>query len=202
VIAVVKSLAAFLALAAVFTLSVPALAQHRFKVQPDDTLRYETNEHHIHRTRIQRLLDGANPPALDVVEGRMEHGVCLVPLRAVAEWLGAYVEFDRATQGDALLGEVGSKVVCLPVRSPNLNAYAERWVRTVRQECLERVIVLNESHLRWVLREFIRHCNSRRPHRSLALRPPEGPVHSSSEGEVIRRQILGGLINDYYREAA
>lgn len=64
-----------------------------------------------------------------------------------------YLLHDRdsklTTHEDALLGEVGSKVIRLPVRSPNLNAYAERWVRTVREECWDRVIVLNESHLRW-----------------------------------------------------
>jgi putative transposase len=75
-------------------------------------------------------------------------------------------------------------------------------VRTVREECLDRVIVLSESHLRWVLREFVRYYNERRPHRSLDLRPPEGPVASSGEGAVIRRQVLGGLVNDYYRKAA
>jgi putative transposase len=75
-------------------------------------------------------------------------------------------------------------------------------VRTVRGECLDRVIVLNENHLRWVLREFIRYYNERRPHRSLDLRPPHGPVESSGEGTVIRHQVLGGLINDYYRKAA
>jgi putative transposase len=117
-----------------------------------------------------------------------------------------YLLHDRDSKftahSDALLADVGSKVIRLPVRSPNLNAYAERWVRTVRGECLDRVIVLNENHLRWVLREFIRYYNERRPHRSLDLRPPHGPVESSGEGTVIRHQVLGGLINDYYRKAA
>jgi len=103
---------------------------------------------------------------------------------------------------DALLGNVGTNVIRLPVNSPNLNAYAERWVRTVREECLDRVIVLNESHLRWVLRDFVRHYNLRRPHRSLDLQPPNGPVECSEEGEVTWRQVLGGLINDYYRKVA
>ena len=94
--------------------------------------------------------------------------------------LPRYLLHDRDSKftahGDTPLGGVGSKAIRLPVRSPNLNAYAERWVRTVREECLDRVIVLNESHLRWVLREFIHYYNSRRPHRSLDLRPPDGPV--------------------------
>jgi putative transposase len=120
--------------------------------------------------------------------------------------LPRYLLHDRDSKftahADNLLSDVGSKVIRLPVQSPNLNAYAERWVRTVREECLDRVIVLNENHLRWVLREFIRYYNGRRPHRSLDLRPPAGPVEAPAEGEVIRRQVLGGLINDYHREAA
>jgi hypothetical protein len=73
----------------------------------------------------------------------------------------------------------------------------------VREECLDRVIVLNENHLRWGLREFIRYYNERRrPHRCSDLQPPDGPVECSGEGEVTRRQVLGGLINDYCREAA
>jgi hypothetical protein len=63
-------------------------------------------------------------------------------------------------------------------------------------------MVLNENHLRWVLREFIHYYNERRPHRSLDLRPPEGPVESPGEEEVLCCRVLGGLINDYYREAA
>ena len=117
-----------------------------------------------------------------------------------------YLPHDRDTKftahGDTLLGGVGSKVIRLPVRSPNLNAYAERWVRTVREECLDRIIVLNENHLRWVLSELVRYYNSRRPHRSLGLWPPAGAVACSGKGEVLRRQVLGGLVNDYYRKAA
>jgi hypothetical protein len=59
----------------------------------------------------------------------------------------------------------------------------------------------NQSHLRWVLTQFVCYDNSRRPRRSLDLRPPEGPVESPEQGEVIRRQVLGGLVNDYYRKA-
>jgi len=127
-------------------------------------------------------------------------------LSVVGEQPPRYLLHDRDSKftahGDALLSNAGTKVIRLPGRSPNLNAYAERWVRMVREECLDRVIVLNETHLRWALSEFIGHYNERWPHRSLDLRPPKGPVESSKEGEVIRRQVLGGLVNDYYRKAA
>jgi transposase InsO family protein len=127
-------------------------------------------------------------------------------LSAVEDELPRYLLHDRdskfTTHGDALLANVGSRVIRLPMRSPNLNAHAERWVRTVREECLDRAIVLNENHLRWVLGEFIHYYNGRRLHRSLDLRPPDGPVESSGEGEVIRHQVLGGLVNHYCRKAA
>jgi len=103
---------------------------------------------------------------------------------------------------DAVLGAAGTNPVLFPPRSPNLNAHAERWIGTARNECLDHVILLNEQHLRWALGEFARHYNERRPHRSLGLRPPAGPVHCGRRGKVVRRKILGGLINDYHREAA
>ena len=90
----------------------------------------------------------------------------------------------------------------MPVRSPNLNAHAERWIRSLRQECLDRVIILNEAHLLWVLREYVGYYNQRRPHQSLAHLPPEALSEYPHHGEVISRPVLGGLINDYSRPAA
>ena len=88
------------------------------------------------------------------------------------------------------------------MRSPDLNGYAERWIRSFRQECLDRIIVLNEAHLRWVLEEYVRYYNERRPHQSLQHLPPEAPDVYPREGEIVARPVLGGLINDYYRLAA
>ncbi len=117
-----------------------------------------------------------------------------------------YLIHDRdgkfAPRADELLRPMGTKPDLLPPRSPNLNDHAERWVRTARQECLDHIIILNERHLRWALGEFIRYYNQRRPHRSLQLRPPDGPLASGAEGPVVRHKVLGGLISDYYREAA
>src|SRR4030065_457667 len=90
----------------------------------------------------------------------------------------------------------------LPARSPDLNGYAERWIRSLRQECLDRIIILNEAHLHWVLQEYVRYYNERRPHRALGLHVPAGPRYYPTEGEVACRRVLGGLVNDYYRKAA
>jgi putative transposase len=120
--------------------------------------------------------------------------------------LPRYLIHDRDSKftrhADELLRGMGTEPVLLPPRSPNLNGRAERWIRSARTECLDHIIILNERHLRWALGEFMRYYNARRPHRSLQLRPPDGPVVSTSEGKVVRRKILGGLISDYYREAA
>ncbi len=109
-------------------------------------------------------------------------------------------KFTRHT--DVLLRAMGTTPVLLPARSPDLNAHAERWIRTAREECLDHIIILKERHLRWALNEFVHYYNSRRPHRSLQLHSPEGPVQCRPQGQVIRERILASLINDYYREAA
>ncbi len=91
-----------------------------------------------------------------------------------------------------------------PLRAPKVNAIAERFVRTVRAECLDWLLILNRRHLEGVLRVYVDHYNRERPHRALALRPPELDERRerSSHGEIHRRDQLGGLIHEYKREAA
>jgi transposase InsO family protein len=105
-------------------------------------------------------------------------------------------EFDAFAQAS------GTKIIKLPARSPNLNAYAERWVRSVRGECLDQIIVLSERHLRYVLKEYVEYFMKRRPHQGLKQQLPDSTEESPATGRVRCRQVLGGLINDYYREAA
>jgi transposase InsO family protein len=127
-------------------------------------------------------------------------------LSVVSEELPRYLIHDRDSKytlhADSLLEDVGTKVIRLPARSPDLNGYAERWIRSLRQECLDRIIILNEAHLCWVLTEYIRYYNQRRPHQSLRHLPPEALDVYPSEGEIVTRPVLGGLINDYHRLAA
>jgi putative transposase len=89
-----------------------------------------------------------------------------------------------------------------PVRAPRANAYAERWIGTLRRECLDRLLIVNEGHLRRVIEQYVEHYNTHRPHRSLAQRPPDhvGTHASSSTAQfdrIHRRTIVGGLINEY-----
>ena len=127
-------------------------------------------------------------------------------LSVVSDDLPRYLIHDRdskyALHADSLPEDVGTKVIRLPVRSPDLNGYAERWIRSLRQECLDRIIILNEAHLRWVLTEYVRYYNQRRPHQSLGHLPPEALDAYPSQGRIVARPVLGGLINDYCRLAA
>jgi putative transposase len=100
---------------------------------------------------------------------------------------------------------LGIEVLLTPFRCPQANGIAERMVGTFRQQCLDHVIVLNERHLRGLLREYVDHYNHARPHRTLGLRAPmSGPslLRSTGRGRVISRPILGGLHHEYEWEAA
>ncbi|MEU1802742.1 integrase core domain-containing protein [Streptomyces sp. NPDC019937] len=115
---------------------------------------------------------------------------------------------DRAGQFtasfDAILSSSDIDVVKIPPRSPRANAYAERFVRTVRSEVTDRVLILGQRHLHSVLDQYVQHYNGRRPHRGLHLQPPrpDHPAADLSHEHIKRRPILGGLINEYERAAA
>jgi len=94
-----------------------------------------------------------------------------------------------------LLRRAGVQPVRTPPKSPNLNAYAERFVRSVRQECLDHVIILGEQHLRHVIAEDVAFYNRERPHQGIGnvmIRPPPRPANDN--GPVKCRQRLGGLL--------
>jgi putative transposase len=105
---------------------------------------------------------------------------------------------------DEVFRSEGIRIVKTPVRAPKANAIAERFVRTVRAECLDWLLILNRRHLEQVLRVYVDHYTRERPHRALALWPPEldEQRERSLEGEIRRRDRLGGLIHEYYRAAA
>ncbi len=94
------------------------------------------------------------------------------------------------------------EIVDIPYCAPNANAHAERWVRTVREECLDKLIILNERHLRRTLTEYVAHYNARRSHQSLKQDSPLGMAPAFRQGPIRYHQVLGGIIRDYYREAA
>jgi transposase InsO family protein len=93
-----------------------------------------------------------------------------------------------------------------PVRAPKANATAERFVRTLRSECLDWLLIINRRHLEHVLRTHVGHYNHERPHRSLDLQAPmlarSAPEPGAPAGDIHRRDRLGGLIHESYRAAA
>jgi putative transposase len=116
-------------------------------------------------------------------------------------------KFPRAF--GALLESDRIKVIRTPMRAPNANAHMERWVGTVRRECLDRLVIVGRRQLRHVLRVYVRHYNAGRPHRALDLKPPDSRTRSPIATvatphalNVDRRDLLGGLIHEYELAAA
>jgi putative transposase len=135
----------------------------------------------------------------------LEAGLQPAPERAPSSWR-AFLRFlvhDRDTKFSHAFDEVfrteGMRVIRTPIKAPNANAQAERWVRTLRADCLDRILILGRSHLEHVLRIYRRHYNEHRPHRALLLLPPEGrdPTPLNATSRLRRRDLLGGLIHEY-----
>jgi hypothetical protein len=106
-------------------------------------------------------------------------------------------EFDDVFQADGA-------VLQTPYRIPQANGHAERVVRTIRTECLDWMIILNQRHLRRVLDVYVRHYNNKRPHRALQRQPPlpDRPPPGQAPTEIHRRDHLGGLLHEYDANAA
>jgi len=90
----------------------------------------------------------------------------------------------------------------LPARSPNLNAYAERFILSIKSECLDKLVLLGEPHLRLAVREYVAHYNFERPHQGLGGRFVVPPVNENRIGPIESRDRLGGLLRFYHRQAA
>jgi len=116
----------------------------------------------------------------------------------------AFLSRDRDAKYTAAFDEVfisdGARVIKTPVRAPKANAFAERFVRTVRHEVLDLTLVVGERHLDRILRRYAPHYNTQRPHRGLDLRTPDGACErpiTRGVPRVRRIDVLGGLIHEY-----
>jgi len=157
----------------------------------------------------RRVLIGGSPTGRRISPGRPRSSATSHKQERTAQSRSA----SSCTTRQALRGDLrrglqaeGIEIVRTRWRAPKANAYAERWIRTARAECLDRVMVLGRRHLEQLLTTYVKHYNEERPHRSLGLEPPGGSARlralSPEPGEIGRRDRLGGLIHEYYRKAA
>jgi putative transposase len=105
---------------------------------------------------------------------------------------------------DAVFTAIGARIIRTPVQAPTANAFAERWIASVRRECTDRILVAGPPHLQAVLAEYVDHYNTHRPHRSLAQHPPDPQPHPpppSDTARVLQRDRLGGLLHEYAQVA-
>jgi len=104
---------------------------------------------------------------------------------------------------DAVFTGADIGIIRTPVRAPRANAIAERWIGTLRRECLDHLLITGPRHLAQVLQEFVEHYNTHRPHRSLRQQPPAGrtPPPSTAIVRPLRRDRLGGLVHEYVKVA-
>jgi len=153
----------------------------------------------IHRRRVHLLSVTANPIGPWVTQVARNFASDL-------EDAGRHFRFvirDRDTKFtasfDAVLASIGIETIRTPVASPRANAFAERFVRTVRQDCLDHLFVVSQQHLEALLTEYVCHYNEARPHRGLDLDPPlpRPATSTTGGGKVIRRDLLGGVVHEY-----
>jgi len=104
--------------------------------------------------------------------------------------------FDRVFRSEQVT------IIQTPVRAPNANAFAERWIRSVRTECLDKLLILGERHLHYVLTAYVAYYNHARPHQGIEQRCPVPLTNVVGAGPIERRDVLGGVLHDYYRRAA
>jgi putative transposase len=107
------------------------------------------------------------------------------------------------TSFDAVFADAGMRIIRTPTRAPRANAIAERFIGSLRRECLDHILITGPRHLAAVLREYVQHFNTHRPHRSLRQRPPAGvtPPRPRAAIRVLRRDRIGGLLHEYAQVA-
>jgi putative transposase len=101
---------------------------------------------------------------------------------------------------DAVFNSEHIHIIQTPFQAPKANAFAERWVRSVRNECLDKIIIFNQAHLNQIMREYIDYYNTQRPHQGISQKTPI-PFLAQHDGRIQCQKVLGGIIHSYYREA-
>jgi transposase InsO family protein len=157
-----------------------------------------------HDTRTVRIAGVTAHPVSDWVT-QQARNLCMELAERAAAVKFLVRDRDAKFTGsfDAVFAAEGIRIINTPVRAPRANAVAERFVGTIRRECLDRMLILGRRHLEVVLGEYVEHYNSHRPHRSLSQRPPSntevtcGPIGNVNAEQLRRSDVLGGLIHEY-----
>jgi putative transposase len=157
----------------------------------------------IDRRRVHLLGVTANPIGLWVTQVARNFASDLEDAGRHFRFLIRDRDTKFTTSFDAVLTSIGIETIRTPVASPRANAFAERFVRTVRQDCLDHLLVVSQRHLETLLAEYVCHYNEARPHRSLDLDQPllRPATSTTGDGRVIRRDVLGGIVHEYERAA-
>ncbi len=103
---------------------------------------------------------------------------------------------------DTVFTVEGVTIIRTPYQAPKANAFAERWIRSVREECLDHLLILTERHLQRVLSAYVAYYNHARPHQGIGQQCPVSLLPCVVHGSIRRRDMLGGVIHGYYRQAA
>ena len=157
-----------------------------------------------HDTRLVRIVGvSANPVASWVVQQARNLCMELTEQASRIKFLIRDRDTKFTASFDTVFAAEGIRIIKTPIRSPRANALAERFVGTIRRECLDRMLVLGRRHLEVVLADYVDHYNSHRPHRSLNQRPPsKSEATPALSGDLdadglLRTDVLGGLIHEY-----
>jgi transposase InsO family protein len=157
-----------------------------------------------HDSRLVRVASVTAKPATDWVTQQARNiSMELADQVAAVKFLVRDRDTKFTASFDAVLAADGIRIIKTPVRTPRANAIAERVVGTIRRECLDRMLILGRRHLEAVLREYVKHYNQHRPHRSLGQRAPSNadaapaPTREPYGAHIRRANVLGGLIHEY-----
>jgi putative transposase len=150
--------------------------------------------------RVHVSVSTSRPDSVFVIQQARNLAMSLCDEGAAVKFLIRDRDAKFSRSFDDVFAREGIRVICTPIRAPNANAFAERWVETLRADCLDWLLILGPRHLDRVLRIYVEHYNRKRPHRGLQLWAPESAAPVEEVGvvpDIQRRDLLGGLIHEY-----
>ena len=150
--------------------------------------------------RVHLTVATSNPDAVFVTQQARNLAMNLSDARASTKFLIRDRDAKFSRSFDDVFATEGIRLIRTPIRAPNANAFAERWIESLRADCLDWTLILGPRHLDRVLRTYVKHYNQKRPHRSLRLLAPETATPVAEVGlvpHIRRRDRLGGLIHEY-----